>query len=79
MEVERTVGYLVADVSGKRVGHVEAPLYGTEPDHADALAVCSDGLFHRHFIVPGEAVEAVDDVGRVISLSLEQRQLTRFL
>jgi hypothetical protein len=79
MDVESTVGYLVEDARGERVGHVEAPLYGTAPDHADAVAVRSDRLFHRHFIVPAEAIRTVDAVGRSIALSMEQRQLKRFL
>ncbi|HSC49260.1 MAG TPA: hypothetical protein VLD16_03265 [Gaiellaceae bacterium] len=79
MEVEHTIGYAVADVSGAPLGHVESPLYGTGPDHADAVAVRSDGLLHRHFIVPKTAIAAVDDVRHVLALSLERRQLTRFL
>jgi hypothetical protein len=79
LEVERTVGYVVADASGERVGHVESLLYGTAPDHADAVAVCSDGLFRRHFIVPAAAIAAVDDVKGRLALNLEQPQLQRFL
>jgi len=79
VKVERTVGYVVADARGARVGHVESLLYGTAPDHADAVAVCSDGLFRRHFIVPAEAIAAVDDVKGRIALNLEQPQLKRFL
>ncbi len=79
MDVEQTVGYVVADVRGERVGHVEALLYGTAPDLADAVAVRSPGFFHRHFIVPAAAIAAVDDVRGRIALNLEQPQLTRFL
>ena len=79
MDVDQTVGYVVSDARGARVGHVESLLYGTAPDQADAVAVRSGGLFHRHFIVPAAAIETVDKVGRLIALSLEQRQLTRFL
>ena len=73
------LGYAVADSNGTPLGHVESPLYGTAPDRADAVAVRSDGLFHRHFIVPAAAIADVDDVGHVVALSLERRQLTRFL
>jgi hypothetical protein len=79
VDVDDTVGYAVVDALGARVGHVESPLYGTEPDHADALAVCSHGVFHRHFIVPAAAIATVDDARRFVALSLEQRQLRRFL
>lgn len=79
MEVEHTVGYAVADARGRAVGRVESPLYGTAPDHADAVAVRSDGLLHRHFIVPATAIATVDDIRGLLALSLERRQLTRFL
>ena len=79
MDVDRTVGYLVADARGARVGHVESLLYGTAPDRADAVAVRSDGFFHRHFIVPVSAVATVDDFNARMALRLEQRQLQRFL
>jgi uncharacterized protein YrrD len=79
VDVEHTVGYAVADARGTQLGHVESPLYGTSPDHADAVAVRSDGLLHRHFIVPATAIVTMDDVRRLIALSLEQRQLKRFL
>jgi uncharacterized protein YrrD len=79
MDVEQTVGYVVADRRGERVGHVESLLYGTAPDHADAVAVRSDGFFRRHFIVPAAAIATVDDAEGWIALNLEQPQLTRFL
>lgn len=79
MDVDRTVGYVVSDARGALVGHVESLLFGTAPEHADAVAVRSDGLIHRHFIVPAAAIATVDDLRRVMALSLEQRQLTRFL
>jgi hypothetical protein len=79
VDVEHTVGYAVADASGASLGYVESPLYGTGPDHADAVAVRSGGLLHRHFIVPATAIATVDDVARLLALSLERRQLTRFL
>ena len=79
MNVDRTVGYLVADARGARVGRVESLLYGTAPDRADAVAVRSDGLFHRHFIVPAAAIARMDEGNGLLALTLEQRQLQRFL
>lgn len=79
MDVDRTVGYVVADARGARVGHVESLLFGSVPDHADAVAVRSDGLFHRHFIVPAAAIATVDDFNARLALRVEQRQLQRFL
>jgi hypothetical protein len=79
MDVDHTVGYAVADAVGAPVGRVESPLYGTAPDRADAVAVRSDGLRHRRFIVPATAIATVDDVRRLLALSLKRGQLTRFL
>jgi hypothetical protein len=79
VDVAHTVGYAVADARGAPLGHVESPLYGTAPDHADAVAVRSGGFLHRHFIVPATAIATIDDVERLLALSLERRQLTRFL
>ena len=39
-----TIGYLVADVTGRIVGRVECPMYGTAPDVPDALSVRSGFL-----------------------------------
>ena len=79
MDVVRTIGYAVEDSSGAPLGHVESALYGTTPDRPDAVAVRSDGPLHKHFIVPVTAIEAVDNVELLLALSLERRQLTRFL
>jgi uncharacterized protein YrrD len=79
VDVECTVGYAVEDSSGASLGHVESPLYGTAPDRADAVAVRSDGLLHKHFIVPVTAIAAVDYVDHLLALRMERRELTRFL
>lgn len=79
MDVVRTVGYAVEDSSGAPLGHVESALYGTAPDRPDAVAVRSDELLHKHFIVPVTAIAAVDYVELLLALSLEKRHLVRFL
>jgi uncharacterized protein YrrD len=72
-------GFEVADAHGRKVGHVESPLFGTAPDVPDALAVRSDGLRHHHFIVRADAIETVDELRRLIALKVDRRQLLRFL
>ena len=79
MNVATTVGYEVADASGALVGRVEAPLFGAAADEADAVAVRSGRLLHRHYIVPAEAIRLIDRKGRLIELRLDRKRLTRFL
>jgi hypothetical protein len=79
VSIDHTDGYLVADVRGRSVGHVECPLYGTSPDAPDALAVRSGMFIHRHFLVPASVIDDVDERTRVVGLRLERQQLTRFL
>jgi uncharacterized protein YrrD len=79
MLVKDRIGFEVADAQGQKVGHVESPLFGTAPDVPDALAVCSDGFRHRHFIVPAGAIGTVDEVRHLIALTVDRRQLQRFL
>ena len=69
---------MVADADGRFVGHVEAPMYGTQPDVPDALAVRS-GLFRRRHLVPAEAIGAIDEISRVIGLSVERASIRTFL
>ncbi len=79
MLVKDRTGFEVADGQGRKVGHVESPLFGTAPDVPDALAVRSDGLRHRHFIVPADAIGTVDEVRHLIALTISRQQLRRFL
>ena len=74
-----TKGFTVADAHGDSVGLVEAPLYGTEPDVPDALAVRSGRFLHRHYIVPARAIRVIDRDGHVIELRLDRDRLQRFL
>ena len=71
-------GFMVADADGRFVGHVEAPMYGTQPDVPDALAVRS-GLFRRRHLVPAESIGAIDETSRVIGLSVERASIRTFL
>jgi len=73
-----TSGFIVADRHGRIVGRVECPMYGTEPDRPDALAVRA-GLFARRRLVPVDAIERIDGVSGVIGLSVEREAIRTFL
>jgi hypothetical protein len=77
VDLTATTGYLVADVEGRVVGRVEAPMYGTSPDVPDALAVRS-GFMRRRRIVPAEAITAIDGSNGVIGLGLERESIRSF-
>lgn len=79
MDVDQTKGFLVADARGQTVGHVECPMYGSAPTVPDALAVRAGRLIQRHFIVPTEAIDEVDDRSHVVALTLRRNELQRFL
>ena len=71
-------GYLVADASGRLIGRVESPMYGTRPDEPDALAVRKRFLGKRH-LVPADAIETVDGESGVIGLRVERDAIQKFL
>lgn len=79
LDIEETRGFTVSDSTGRHVGRVEGSLYGTSPDVPDALAICSHGLVHRHFLVPASEVRKVDELTGEIELVLERGKLRRFL
>jgi hypothetical protein len=78
-EIQRTAGFLVVDARGRRVGRVECPMYGSEPEEPDALSVRVGGLVCRRFIVPTTSIDEIDAGSRVIGLGLERDELRRFL
>ena len=71
-------GFVVADARGRIVGRVEAPMYGTQPDVPDALAVRS-GFLRGRRLVPAEAIGAIDEGTRVIGLSVLRESIAKFL
>jgi hypothetical protein len=77
LDLRSTVGYLVADATGRWLGRVESPLYGTRPDEPDALAVRSR-FFSRRHLVPAQAIREIDERSRVIGLHLERSQIRTF-
>ena len=75
----QTTGYIVADSEGRVVGRVEAPMYGTEPDVPDALAVRSGFLSRRRRLVPADAINQIDSRSGVIGLSVGRDAVLSFL
>ena len=74
-----TTGYLVADARGRLVGRVECPMYGTNPNEPDALAVRGGLFWRRRRLVPAGAIDQIDGGARVIGLSVERDGLLSFL
>jgi hypothetical protein len=71
-------GFIVADARGRFVGRVAAPMYGTQPDVPDALAVRS-GFLRGRRLVPAEAIGEIDQGTRVIGLSVVRESIAKFL
>jgi hypothetical protein len=78
-DLSRTIGYLVADVSGRVVGRVECPMYGTAPDRPDALSVRSGFLSRRRKLVPAGAIREIDGSSGVVGLSVARESIRAFL
>jgi hypothetical protein len=79
VDLDRTRGFLVADISGRIVGRVECAMYGREQNVPDALAVRSGFLSRRRRLVPAEAIAEIDDRTRVIGLGVEREAIRAFL
>jgi hypothetical protein len=75
----RTIGYLVADVKGRIVGRVEAPMYGSTPDVPDAVSVRSGFLSRRRRLVPVAAIAEIDTNTGVIGLNVDRDAVLSFL
>jgi hypothetical protein len=75
----RTIGYLVADVKGRIVGTVEAPMYGRTPDVPDAVSVRSGFLSRRRRLVPAAAIAEIDTNTGIIGLSVDRDAVVSFL
>lgn len=71
-------GFLVADVLGRVIGRVEGPMYGTQPDVPDAIAVRS-GRFRGRRLVPATAIGRIDEDAGLIGLSVGRDEIQKFL
>ena len=78
-DLSATAGYLVADASGRLVGKVECPMYGTAPDVPDALSVKSGLFSRRRRLVPADTIEQIDGTSGVIGLRVARDALRSFL
>ena len=78
-DLNRTIGFLVADVRGRVVGRVECPMYGTKPDVPDALSVRSGFLSRRRRLVRAETIEEIDRSSRVVGLNVAREAIRAFL
>jgi hypothetical protein len=79
VNLDRTIGFLVADARGRIVGKVERPMYGRVKDVPDALAVRSGFLSRRRRLVPAETIVEIDDRSRVIGLGVDREAIRGFL
>ena len=79
IDLRRTAGYLVADKSGRIVGKVECPMYGTAPDVPDALSVRSGLFSRRRRLVPADTIEQIDGQSGVIGLRVDREAIRSFL
>lgn len=80
LDLTGTRGFLVADVTGRLLGRVECPMYGSHPDSPDALSVRVGGLLgKRRRLVPAELIAAIDAAAGVIGLRVGGEQLHSFL
>lgn len=75
----QTSGFLVADARGRVVGRVECPMYGTEPDVPDSLAVRKGFFARRRRLVPATAIDQIDGTSGVIGLRVDRENIRSFL
>jgi hypothetical protein len=79
IDLRRTAGYIVADRTGRFVGKVECPMYGTDPEFPDALAVRARLLSRHRLIVPAGVIGEIDGVSGVIGLRIDREGIRSFL
>ena len=78
LDLRGVKGFLVADARGRVIGRVESPMYGSQPDVPDALAV-RVGFMRGRRLVPADAIGEIDTGSRVIGLSVVREQIRKFL
>ena len=78
-DLTSTAGFVVADNSGRVVGRVECPMYGTRASVPDALSV-RGGRFSRHRrLVPANTIADIDVRSGVVALRVARDSIRRFL
>lgn len=78
-DLQRTIGYVVADVRGRIVGRVECLMYGRMQDVPDALSVRSGFLSRRRRLVPTDTIRRIDGTSGVVGLSVDRETIRFFL
>ena len=78
LDLRGVKGFLVADARGRVIGRVESPMYGSQPDVPDALAVRA-GFMRGRRLVPAEAIGEIDESSRVIGLRVLRESIRKFL
>jgi hypothetical protein len=78
VNLDRTIGFLVADARGRVVGKVEGPMYGRVEDVPAALAVRSGFFSRRRRLVPAETIVEIDDRSRVVGLGVDREAIRSF-
>jgi hypothetical protein len=77
--LDRTIGFLVADVRGLLIGRVEAAMYDASKQKVDAVSVRVGLLRSRRRLIPAGAIAAIDDRSKVIGLRIERGAIKAFL
>jgi hypothetical protein len=78
VNLDRTIGFLVADARGRIVGKVEGPMYGRVENAPDALAVRSGFFSRRRRLVPAATIVEIDDRSRVVGLGVDREAIRSF-
>jgi hypothetical protein len=79
LDLTVTSGYLVADRTGRVVGRVERPMYGSAHGVADALSVRGGLLSRRRRVVPAEVIDQIDGASGIVALRLDRDAIRTFL
>ena len=78
-DIASTVGFVVADNSGRVVGRVECPMYGTRATVPDALSVRGRRLSRHRRLVPADTIADIDVRSKVVVLRVARDSIRRFL
>jgi hypothetical protein len=78
-DLTATLGYLVVDCDGHRVGAVECPMFARGPDVPDAISVKAGFLSRHRRLVTADTIEVIDPVSRVIGLRVDRHAVRAFL
>lgn len=78
-DLTTTTGFVVEDNTGRVVGRVECPMYGTLPNVPDALAVRRGWFSRQRRLVPADTIAQIDRSSKVVELRVARDTVRRFL